>query len=498
MRGNGRQRVAFFITQLEAMRMAASILKWQSCWPTVLRLAVLTVVGWSGAVAVAEEPAGEAAVKVSYYRDIRPIFQARCHGCHQPAKRNGDYMMTTHEGLLAAGESGEAAITPGKLETSYLVGQIRVTDGKSLMPKEGPPLTAPEIALIEKWIVEGAVDDTPASARPQYDMDHPPTYQAPPVITSLDYSPDGRFLAVSGYHEVVLHHADGSGIAARLVGLSERIEAAVFSPDGKRLAVAGGSPGRLGELQIWQVEPPALERSLTIGYDTIYGARWSPDGKLIAFGCPDNTVRAIDASTGNQVLLNGAHNDWVLDTVFSVNSDHLVTVSRDMSMKLINVPTQRFIDNITSITPGALKGGLNSVDRAPGKEELLIGGADGTPKIYKMYRAQARQIGDDYNLIRAFASMPGRIYSVAYSRDGNQIVAGSSLNNSGEVRVYNVADGQQISQTKIAEGGVYAIAIHPDGKTVAAGGFDGKVRLIQAANGAVTREFYPVELTSTP
>jgi len=494
--------VRIFIPAREVMRMARNVCVWNrglrgGFWP----LAAAFIAAWFGVLfetrGAAEEPAAAVAAKVSYYREIRPIFQARCHGCHQPAKQSGEYMMTTHEGLLAAGESGEAAIAPGDPEASYLMGQIRVTDGKALMPKEGPPLSAPEIDLIEKWIREGAVDDTPASARPRYDMEHPPTYQAPSVITSLDYSPDGKLIAVSGYHEVILHHSDGSGIAARLVGLSERIEAAVFSPDGKRLAVAGGSPGRLGELQIWQVAPPTLERSLTVGYDTIYGARWSPDGKLVAFGCPDNTVRAIDANTGNQALFNGAHNDWVLDTVFSVNSDHLVTVSRDMSMKLINVPTQRFIDNITSITPGALKGGLNSVDRAPGKDEVVIGGADGTPKIYKMYRVQDRKIGDDYNLIRAFPSMPGRVYSVAYSRDGNRIVAGSSLNNTGEVRVYNVADGQQVSQTKVADGGIYAIAIHPDGTTVAAGGFDGKVRIIQVADGAVIREFYPVELTSS-
>jgi WD40 repeat protein len=73
-------------------------------------------------------------------------------------------------------------------------------------------------------------------------MDHPPTYSRLPVVTSLDYSPDGKYLAVSGFHEVLLHNADGSGIAARLVGLSDRIESAKFSPDGKRLAVSGGLP----------------------------------------------------------------------------------------------------------------------------------------------------------------------------------------------------------------------------------------------------------------
>jgi len=446
------------------------------------------------ALAGDEETAAEAAEKVSYFRQVRPIFQARCHGCHQPAKQGGDYVMTSFDTLKTGGESSEAAVVPGDPDASYLMEQIRVVDGEALMPQEGEPLTSSEVALIERWIAEGAVDDSPASTRPQYDMQHPPTYLAPPVITSVDFSPDGKLLAVSGYHEVVLHHADGSGVVTRLVGLSERIESAVFSPDGKQLAVTGGSPGRLGEVQIWQIEPPELILSQTVGYDTIYGASWSPDSKLVAFGCPDNTLRAIDAATGEQVLFSGAHNDWVLDSVFSVKADHLVSVSRDMSMKLTNVPTQRFVDNITSITPGALKGGLNSVDRHPSKDEVVVGGSDGVPKTYKMYRDQARKIGDDYNLLRAFEAMPGRIFGVAFSHDGERIVAGSSYNNAGEVRVYNVADGKRISATKIPDGGVYGVAFHPSGETVAAGGFDGKVRLINVGDGAILAEFYPVAL----
>ena len=84
-----------------------------------------------------------------------------------------------------------------------------------------------------KWIAQGAKDDTPASHRDIVDAEHPPVYTLPPVITALDYSPDGNLLAVSGYHEVLLHKADGSGLVARLVGLSERIQSLAFSPDGK-------------------------------------------------------------------------------------------------------------------------------------------------------------------------------------------------------------------------------------------------------------------------
>ncbi|HND54724.1 MAG TPA: hypothetical protein PLV92_20070, partial [Pirellulaceae bacterium] len=65
--------------------------------------------------------AAEPAAKVSYYSQIRPIFQANCNGCHQPAKAKGEYVMTTFDKLLKGGESGDAAIVPGQPDKSYLV-----------------------------------------------------------------------------------------------------------------------------------------------------------------------------------------------------------------------------------------------------------------------------------------------------------------------------------------------------------------------------------------
>ena len=441
------------------------------------------------------ETESEVDSKTSYYRDIRPIFQANCQGCHQPAKQGGEYVMTNFASLVAGGESGDAAIVPSNSGESNLVALVTPVDGKAEMPRGKKPLNEGEIALIRKWIAEGASDDSPVSTRPQYDMEHPPDYPAPPVITSLDYSSDGQWLAVSGYHEVVLHRADGSGVAARLVGQSERIESAVFSPDGKRLAVTGGSPGRMGELQIWDVEKRELKMSLAIGYDTIYGASWSHDGKLVAVGCPDTSVLAFDSETGEQELFNGAHDDWVLDTVFSVKSDHLITVGRDRSMKLIKVETQRFVDNITSITPGALKGGINAVDRHPTKDELLVGGADGVPKIYQMLRTRPRQIGDDFNLIQpVFSAMPGRIFDVKFSANGEQVVAGSSFDGIGHLHVYNVSDRKLITQVKIPQGGIFAVTFSHDGKQVASGGFDGYVRIHDATTGTLIKEFTPVEM----
>ncbi|MBI86185.1 MAG: hypothetical protein CMJ81_23560 [Planctomycetaceae bacterium] len=459
----------------------------------LLFLAIFFVAFLSGGVCT--EFTKGSTTQLSYYQQILPILRARCHGCHQPAKSGGNYEMTQFNHLLAGGESEATAVVPGHPDQSRLLQLITPNGDVAEMPRGRPALSVAKVALIRQWIAEGAMNDTPESVQPSWDAEHPPLYAAAPVITTLDYSPDGKILAVSGYHEVLLHKSDGSGLVGRLVGMSERIQSAVFSPDGTRLAVAGGSPGRLGELQVWNVVTETLQFSSSVTYDTIYGASWSADNRYIAFGCSDNTVRVVEAKTGKQVLFNGAHNDWVLDTTFSIQGDHVISVSRDRSMKLVELSTARFVDNITSITPGALQGGLQAVECHPTRDELLVGGADGVAKIFRTYRVKARQIGDDHNLIQAFPALPGRIYDVAYSSDGKRIVAGSSSHGTGVVRVFGAEDGQRLAQMEEIVTGVYAVAFNPDGNTIASAGFDGQVYLHESATGRLLNKFVPVPIT---
>jgi dipeptidyl aminopeptidase/acylaminoacyl peptidase len=433
--------------------------------------------------------------QVSYYRDVRPILQQHCQGCHQPAQAKGGYVMTSYAEMLKKGDHDLPGIVPGQPDKSYVVTQITPHDGKRpAMPRGKDPLTDQQVRFIKRWIAQGAKDDTPASARIVINADHPPEYDLPAVITALAYSPDSKLLAVSGYHEILLHRADGSGLVARLIGESERVQSLAFSPDGKYLAMTGGTPGLFGEVQIWDVAKKKLKLSLPMTFDTVYGVSWSHDGKKVAFGCADNSLRAIEAATGKQILYQGGHSDWVLGTVFSKDSSHLVSVSRDMSMKLTEVSTQRLIDNITSITPGALKGGLMAVARHPKKDELLIGGSDGTPRTYKMYRTKARQIGDDFNKILAFAAMPGRVFSVCYNADGTRVLAGSSDDGTGEVRIYQTDNGKLISTMKGLRGGIYAVAYRPDGKQIASAGSEGVVWLNDPDSGQLVREFVPCPL----
>ena len=503
---------------------------WNSSWKGSLGDVVVLLGGllcMGGLLSAAEGEERPDNASVSFYTQIRPIFQAQCHGCHQPAKDRGGYVMTDFAALLKGGDSEDKAIIPGNPDQSYLVELITPVNGEAEMPQKGAPLSLVEVDLIRDWISQGAIDDTPENVRRHYDAENPPTYLLPPVVTSLDYSPDGQLIAVAGFHEVLLHRADGSELVGRLVGLSARIESVRFSPDGTRLAVTGGLPARMGEVQVWDVAQQTLSLSVPVSFDTVYGASWSPDGKYIAFGCADTTLRAIDSQTGEQVVYQGAHDDWALDTVFSVDGKHIVSVGRDQTAKLTEFATERFIDNITSITPGALKGGILSVARHPSRDEILVGGSDGMPQIDRMVRQTKRVIGDNANLMRRFDSMPGRIFAVGYSPDGTSIAAGSSLDGEGKVNIHRadfdgalskelsgilekrVAARSAEEQAKVEayrvkdvglkastqfDTGIYALAYHPEGGQIAVAGGDGVVRILDSSTASLRRAFIAVPL----
>src|SRR5437762_1635732 len=167
----------------------------------------------SPALALESKPDTKSEPKVSYYRQIRPILQANCQGCHQPAKSKGGYVMTDFKGLLAGGDTEGAAVVPEHPEKSAILKMITPQDGEVKMPKGKTPLMENDVALIRSWIEQGADDDTPADAKKHYDNEHPPIYSRPPVVTALDFSPDGKLLAVAGFHEVLLYENGGTNLA---------------------------------------------------------------------------------------------------------------------------------------------------------------------------------------------------------------------------------------------------------------------------------------------
>jgi WD40 repeat protein len=271
-----------------------------------------------------------------------------------------------------------------------------------------------------------------------------------------------------------------------LAGLSERILSLAFSKDGSLLLAGGGTPARFGELQLWEMPAGKLRHSLMLTGDTVFGASLSPDGTRAAVGCTDNTVRIVDAASGKELFKMGAHENWVLGTVFGADGKRIVSVGRDRAAKLTDAASGGFLENVN-----LLRGELAAIARHPSKEIVAIGGSDRIPYIYLMDRPKVMKIADDTTLVRKLDLQNGAITALAWSPDGRRIaVAGAAP----EVNVYDAETGARVALCKGHTAGIYTVAFSPDSAVLATAGFDGMVRLYDSGTGELKKAFVPVPL----
>jgi WD40 repeat protein len=420
------------------------------------------------------------AADASYYRDVRPILNRSCTGCHQPAVKSSGLDLTTFAGFQSGGKRGPAFM-PGSPDESvsvkFITGEL-----KPSMPLSAPPLPKGDIDTIRDWIKSGAKDDSPLETT----SSEPAVYHQPPVITALRFSPDGKFLAVGGNREILLHNSDGSGLAKRLQGEAERILSIAFSADGRMMAAGGGTPARFGEIQFWNPHEGKLLRTVKVSSDTVFGASLSPDGAKIAVGCVDNTVRAFETATGRELYKISSHENWPLGTVFGVDSKRFISIGRDSAAKLIDANAGQFLENVNQ-----MRGELTAVTRHPHKDEIVIGGEDRFPYIYLMDRPRNMKVGEEATLVRMLEAQDGAIFALDWSPDGKRIaVAGAGAS----VNLYDADTGAHTASCKGHSAGIYTVAFSPDSAHLATGGFDGSVRLYRSADCSLEKAFIPVPL----
>lgn len=112
-------------------------------------------------------PCWSAAAAVDYTRQIEPLLQVQCVKCHGASTQKGNLRLDTAAAALKGGEHGPS-IVPGKAEESVLIAAVEGRHGEvSKMPYKRPPLDTETVALLKRWIDEGA--QAPAGEKPSDD-----------------------------------------------------------------------------------------------------------------------------------------------------------------------------------------------------------------------------------------------------------------------------------------------------------------------------------------
>jgi hypothetical protein len=118
----------------------------------------LLAIGNQNTTATADEASKTLGNEVDFARHVQPVLSARCYKCHGPKKQDGGIRWDRKASALAGGDSGEVAIAPGKPDDSEIVHRLMTDDPDERMPpaKGGKPLAPEQIAIITRWIEQGA------------------------------------------------------------------------------------------------------------------------------------------------------------------------------------------------------------------------------------------------------------------------------------------------------------------------------------------------------
>jgi len=439
-----------------------------------MRAVIFMLLGWS-----------LSAAPVSFKAEIAPLLRAQCQTCHGAREAKGDYRADSFAALMSALDDEPARVLPGKGGESLLYQLLVTKDADERMPQKANPLPAAAVALVKRWIDEGAKFDGDNPSAPLAQVIPAPTHRPAPKayprnmpITALAFSPDGAQLATGALREILLWNVDEGKLIRRIPNMAQRTFALAWARDGKTLFAGGGIPGELGEVRAFTPEGK-LRAVVHRAGDVVLETQLDINGTRLAVGDADNLITLYDTIEFSCVRQIDNHADWVMALAFSADGTHLASASRDRTAKIFELKSGETISTYgghkTPVQGVAFRGDgaqVFSTDRAGAIHVWKAGLADIDGK-----RFGAEKVSQISNL--------GRDLFKLQRRSDLLLSHGSD----GQARLFNVGSRKAVRSFEHEGGWLMSAAWHePTGK-LATGAHDGSVCLWEVKTGKLLRRF---------
>lgn len=284
----------------------------------------------------------------------------------------------------------------------------------------------------------------------------------PPPVVALAIAPEGSSVLAGSQAGVQVLSLPGLVLQSKPKCDLEHIHDLALSPDGKTIALVGGSPAEQGRVELRSWPAGELSKALTAGGDVAYRAAWNADGSQLAVACGDKKVRVIDVAS-DEVKQFQCHSASVLATAW-LGDDLLLSAGSDQAIRVLDPATgdvRRSLDNHTAA--------VRDLALRPGKHDgpALVAscGADRTVRFWQP------EIG---RLVR-FVRLPSAPNAICWLSSGSHILAACD---DGRLRAIDPATIAVTELEQRLDGIAYAVAVLPDGSAAVLAGAGGQLRLV--------------------